>query len=112
MRTARKVTLTVLLCAAAIAPAAASLSSDLERFEHTTVGELRRLDSDAAGLYEEANGLRDTDPARAAELYQRVHDQVPGFVHATRRLCTALAHSGRRDEALVLCRQVVAQDAS
>jgi len=84
-----------------------------EAFEADIETELRAIDPEAVELLQRAEAARqagDLDNART--LYTELHDRVPGFVHATRRLCSVESALGHRDAALALCREALAASAA
>src|SRR5262245_7663978 len=84
-----------------------------EEFEERITAELRGRTPAAADLFVEANAARrNSDHLRAVQLYARVYEADPAFVHALRRQCGEETTLGRRDDALAHCRAAVAQEAS
>src|ERR1700735_2974747 len=79
-------------------------------FEQQIAQELRAIAPDAPGIFERGTAAIDAgDAASAVDLFSQVLALAPGFSHAERRKCGALAVLGRRDEALPLCRSALAQ---
>jgi Zn-dependent protease with chaperone function/uncharacterized membrane protein len=75
--------------------------------------ELQGKNPAAAKAFHEANLAREKSQwADAERLYRQVLALEPGYVHATRRLCHVVYEQGRRKEALPLCRQALAKEAS
>jgi Zn-dependent protease with chaperone function len=92
---------------------AGKLETELAEFDARVSDELRAMDPEAWKLFEDANSARHAnDWPRAVELLRSVHERRPEFVHATRRLCTALVRTGKRDEALPLCREATTRERS
>jgi Zn-dependent protease with chaperone function len=103
----------VALLTAGTAVLAADLRTELAEYDARVSAELRAIDAEAAKLFDEASAARATnDWTRATTLFRQVHERRPEFVHATRRLCTALVRSGKREEAVPLCREAAEKDGS
>jgi len=83
------------------------------RFDARIVKDLAARSPEAAALFSQANALREKgNHAAAADLYGRVYQQVPGFVHALRRQGYEELDQGHRRRALALLQQAVSQDPS
>jgi Zn-dependent protease with chaperone function/Flp pilus assembly protein TadD len=101
------------LCVLAPSAHAAAARARDAVFEQQIVRELQAVAPDAVPLFQRATAAGDAqDFASAVDLFSKVLDLAPGFTHAERRKCGALAQLGRRDEALPLCRSALARDES
>jgi Zn-dependent protease with chaperone function len=86
---------------------------DPQEFEKRATAELAAQAPSAVSVWSEANEARGRgDFARASELYARVRQLAPRFVHALRRQCGAEAQLNHRSQALALCRQALARERS
>jgi Zn-dependent protease len=93
---------------AVIVSAVTSMAADRDAFDESLTAALEASNPEAALLFERANAARDEQAWKRAEaLYVEVRQLVPDFFHATRRQCGVVMLQGRRDEALVLCRQAL-----
>ena len=108
----------VIVVLAAAAPemslaAATSPAEERARLDARILGDLAARSPEAAALFSQANVLREHgNHAAAADLYGRVYQQAPGFVHALRRQGYEELEQGHRRRALGLLRQAVSQDPS
>ena len=103
----------LLLCALAPPARAAPPRGRDAAFEQKIATELQAFSPDAVPIFHQATAASDAgDAASAADLFSKVLQLAPGFSHAERRKCGALAQLERRDEALALCRSALAREAS
>lgn len=102
--------LTVLLAGL---PASAEVAEEREAYEKKIAAQLKEMNAEALEIFLEANQAREArNFKKAAELYVKVRELAPGYVHAVRRQCQAELELGNRAKALKLCRSAVAQDGS
>src|SRR5262249_4266723 len=84
-----------------------------DAFDERILAELRASAPQAVPIFDQANEARDRDDHRtAADLYAKVFEQVPAFVHALRRRSYQELLDGHRDLAIQLARQAAALDPS
>ncbi len=102
-----------LLLASTHPPTTVAAQESVDEFTVRITDELRSRNSAAAELFAEANLARDAEDWQTAEqLYRRVRELEPDFLHATRRLCGVVLQQDRRQDALSLCREVYDREAS
>jgi Zn-dependent protease with chaperone function/tetratricopeptide (TPR) repeat protein len=82
-----------------------------ERTDRELEADLAKLAPEALPELREANRLREKEPARALELYAKLHRRFPDFSGATRRMCGLKRDEGKKSEAIALCREA-ARDAT
>lgn len=94
-------------------PAAAETQEERDAYEKQIAGELGKINPKALPFLEEANQAREArDFKKAAELFGKVREMAPGYVHAYRRGCQAESELGNRIGAIGLCRAAVEKDES
>ena len=85
-----------------------TLRSAGEEFDRKIMAELRATHPEAASLFEQADAARDRgDHKQAAELYRRVFEMAPAFVHALRRQGYEEVHSGVREAGILHLRKAL-----
>ncbi|HYI12326.1 MAG TPA: M48 family metalloprotease [Thermoanaerobaculia bacterium] len=85
----------------------------LQEFDARIEKELQALDPPSVGLWRRANAARATnDHTTALGLYATVHQRVPAFDHALRRLAGEQLAMGNRQLAIENLRKAVAQQRS
>jgi Zn-dependent protease with chaperone function len=93
--------------------AGASVEDERAEFDAQIARELEARSPEAAALFAQANQAREKeDHQRAGDLYARVYQLVPGFVHALRRQAMEELALENRDRSIELARKAVAQEAS
>lgn len=84
-----------------------------DEFDRKILADLEAQSPQAVPLWNQANQARAAgDYAKASQLYARVRELAPGFVHATRRQCSAEQMLGHREQALALCKQALVAEES
>ncbi len=101
------------LFAVAAAARAAPLGARDSAFEQQISRELDAIAPDATPIFQRATAAFDArDYTTAAALFKDVLDHAPGFAHAERRECGAIAAGGHPEDAVALCRAALAHKVS
>ncbi len=94
-------------------PAIAETQEERDAYEKRIAGELEKISPEALPVFSEANRARkELNFEKAAELFAKVRELAPDYVHAYRRGCQAELELGHRDKAVELCRAAVDRDES
>src|SRR5215467_11822820 len=83
-----------------------------DAFDAKVRAELEAQNAAALAPWDEANVVRQTDPAKAEPLYRKVIELAPRFDHAHRRLCGVLQAQRKTREGLAECERALALAAS
>ncbi|HET9228143.1 MAG TPA: M48 family metallopeptidase [Thermoanaerobaculia bacterium] len=105
----------LLVCALMLFVAGGAAATLAEKSKEFDARILRELDGNprATELFKQANEARlREDHRQASDLYGQVYGLAPGFIHALRRQSMEELALGYRDNAAVLARKAVAQQAS
>jgi tetratricopeptide (TPR) repeat protein len=92
---------------------AAETQQERDAYEKRIAGELEEINPEALPVFREANQARkELNFEKAAELFGKVRELAPDYVHAYRRGCQAELELGHRARAIELCRAAVEKDGS